>query len=350
MRDRNERYHLRVTPAEASSDRPLHRGACFCAWVVLSTLAVACKHRDGVSQDQDAATPTEDAAASEVAAERDDVLSLTTFNTGLAIVVRGAAQRLGAVPSALAALRSDALCLQELFAPTTSPDEMAEQLAVAYPYSVVPGAAATPSTSGLLIASRLPLEDASEYVFEQADPTGLTDRLVLGAQLDFQGRSVRVLCTHLVSGLDVAGTAARQAQVRELVRWADDQGYLGGDSVLLGDFNAGPDPIGDCTPSSEPACLEPDLTTYDLLLDAFDDPFADATLCTQCRDVFLPLQILSLFDDEPDQRIDHCLVASASGLAFRTGGVVLDQDPGIAAGSTPLRTLSDHLGVTCSFR
>jgi len=356
MRAPEERYRRRVSVSVASAPHTSHRSAlgrpvvgALCASVLASIFAVACHQRDESPPLGDASAPAEGDAGAPTPPEEDDVLTLTTYNTGLAVVVRGTAQRLAAMPSALAALRTDVLCLQEAFAPVTSPEDMAALLADAYPYSVVPSVADTATTSGLVLVSRLPLEATDEYVFEQGDPAGLTDRLVLGAKLEFQGRDVQVLCTHLVSGLDDEGTASRRAQADELVQWAQARGALDEDTVLLGDFNAGPDPIGKCTADSSPACLEPDVATYGALLEAFDDPFADATFCTQCRDVFLPLQLFSLFDDEPDQRIDHCMVARASTLDFRSGGVVLGGDPDLTFGSAPLRTLSDHLGVTCSF-
>jgi hypothetical protein len=111
----------------------------------------------------------------------------------------------------------------------------------------------------------------------------------------------------------------------------------------------GPDPIGACTPETEPACTLPDTTSYDLVLEHFADPNEGLAECTQCREQFAALQTLSLFSDEPDQRIDHCFVKDLAPYVHLGSEIVLEEEVDITFGNETLEHLSDHRGVRCEF-
>jgi endonuclease/exonuclease/phosphatase family metal-dependent hydrolase len=276
-------------------------------------------------------------------------LSLITYNTGLAVVVKAVEERKPLIIDAFAEAEADVICLQEAFAPVTSPTEIAEALASIYPHAWSSDTVESISGNGLLILSKNPLEAESELLYTENDPLGLTDEMAIAAYVQTGEVPVRVICTHLHAGLDEDSTAVRMAQIDELVRWAGEQGYLDGPTFLLGDFNTGPDPVGECTPNSDPACLAADEASYARLNETFDDPNQGWNQCTQCRDAFLPMQVISLYADEPDQRIDHCFTRKIDPLIHTSSEIVFDDEQSIEFNGETLTTLSDHYGVRCVF-
>ena len=290
----------------------------------------------------DASQPQDDGGGSQY-------LNLITYNVGLAVVVKGAEERKSLVIDALAGCGADVVCLQEVFAPVTSSAEMAEALASTYPYSWSSDSGDSVAGSGLLILSRHPLEAEAELVFVDKDPLGLTDRMAIATDVRAGVDRIHVICTHLNSGLDAGNTEVRLKQVDEIIEWSHDQGYLDGPTFLLGDFNLGPDPIGACTAASDPPCLAPDEATYAYLIETFDDPNRNWKQCTQCREVFLPMQVIDLYADEPDQRLDHCFVKNIEPLAHAFSEIVFDENLSIEIDGDTIPSLSDHLGIRCVF-
>jgi endonuclease/exonuclease/phosphatase family metal-dependent hydrolase len=316
------------------------------SWLAVCIAAVGCS--DSSSGGGDAAM---DGGGDGDAAGPVSSLSMATFNTGLVGVVKGVDARRVEIESALVASDIDVLCLQELFKPIVIAD-FAAGVSEAYPHSFHSELGDSAVGNGLLILSRYPLEGGQEMLFTATDPLGLTDRMVIAADVVLGDQRLHVMCSHLQAGLDAESTDVRTMQVDEIVAFADEQGYLAGPSVLLGDFNMGPDPVESCTVDDDPPCLAPDVATYDKVLQTFDDGAADSTACTQCRDIFLPLQVLSSYIDEPDQRIDHCFTRSLGDWAVSDHSIVFDEAVDIpytaADGTTEtLVTLSDHVGVRC---
>jgi len=303
----------------------------------------------------DAATSTGDAGpdggAAQGGGEPPSELALGTFNTGLVAVVKGVDDRRPLIEQAIADSPLDVLCLQELFSPIVSAD-FAESLSDTFPHSHHSALGDAAVGNGLLILSRYPLDNTQALLFEAADPSGLTDRMVIAADVVLGDARLHVMCSHLVAGLDADSAMLRADEIDEVAAFAQAQGYLEGPSVLLGDFNMGPDPVGSCTDASDPPCLAPDEAGYAKMLETFDDAAADLGACTQCRDAFLPLQVLTSYVDEPDQRIDHCFTRELGAWSATGAQVIFDEAIAVeltaSDGSVEvLTTLSDHFGVRC---
>ncbi|HEY3351957.1 MAG TPA: endonuclease/exonuclease/phosphatase family protein [Polyangia bacterium] len=271
-----------------------------------------------------------------------------TYNVGLAPTVKGSAQRLPLIVDAVNAADADVLCLEEVWKVYTSQAAFAQAVAATFPYAFWSEDTTKAMGTGVLIVSKHPLFKgrALKYV---ANPETYFDNVVLGVDVVTPTSHFRVLCTHLAPGLDSVGVGDRSAQITELATWAQTQGYLDGPTVLLGDFNMGPDPIQACTPTTTPACTAPDVTSYDLVRQTFTDANEGWAQCTWCRDICNPLQVSSLFLDEPDQRIDHCFVTNLGAATLQSRAVVFDAVQRIPFGSGTLEHLSDHLGVRCAF-
>jgi hypothetical protein len=143
----------------------------------------------------------------------------------------------------------------------------------------------------------------------------------------------------------------------EIHDFATAQGYLDGPALLIGDFNAGPDPDTtdfECddldTPAEVELCEPADMEAYNEVLKDWMDPFPLDAFCSSCREDYLALELLAgLFADEPDQRIDHCFYRDLAPSGFVEGGLVLDEEQFIPLGEETLKTLSDHSGVRCVF-
>jgi len=287
-------------------------------------------------------------------------LTVVTFNTGLIQAVKGAAERLPLIVTALRNTNADVLCLQEVYNEYESPYGMAEALAAEYPYSYWDPVGETAFKNGLLILSKYPLYRGRTLYFVANNTPPFPDRAAIAAWVVHTDWAVPVICTHLQAGL--AGTedpAIRLAEVGEIDAWAQAEGYLTVRSLLLGDFNAGPDPDPtdfECDdPATTPAvelCEAADLVAYNAVLaDGWTDPFPADSPCTSCRAQYIALELIKgLFADEPDQRIDHCFYRNLGvDTVFNGGDVVLDEVQSIPYMSETLLTLSDHYGVECIF-
>jgi endonuclease/exonuclease/phosphatase family metal-dependent hydrolase len=314
---------------------------------LLATLAARC------GDDEDDTTGAADAGSdATLAADSRPTLriDLVTINMALTTTFKGPAQRLPGNVAALEAQDVDMLCLQEDFLGVTTPQEMAALLADTYPHayeSDLPNE--TAFGTGLLIVSKHPLLNTSALRFTNEDLFGVVDRSLLVAEVEREARNFRVACTHLTAGLGTGGVQRRQAQQQEIFDYLDALPAVDGPTFLLGDFNMGPDPIGACTPSSDPACVDPDIASYDLVLEHFDDPNADLDECTQCKEQFDSLQTLSVFSNEPDQRIDHCFVRNLDPYRHLHSEIVLAEEVAIPFEGETLTHLSDHRGVRCEF-
>jgi len=272
-----------------------------------------------------------------------------TFNMALTTTVKGPAERMPGILSALEAESADVLCLQEAFVGVTTPAEIAERLAGTYPHAYVsPVPVEAPFGPGLVLVSKHPLAGTAALRFTNEDSIGIVDRSVISADVSRDGRTFRVACTHLSAGLDEAGVALRGLQVDEIFSFLGGMPEVDGPTLLLGDFNAGPDPVGACTPTTDPACEPADTTTYDRILEEFEDPNAELAECTQCKTQFDSLQVISLFSSEPDQRIDHCFAKDLDPYTHLGTEIVLDEAVAIPFGDETLGHLSDHRGLRCS--
>ncbi len=277
-------------------------------------------------------------------------LDAISFNMALTESVKGPAERLPAIIAALIAADADVLCLQEAFEGVAPPPHVAALLEDHYPHAFhSPLDKQTPLGAGLLLVSKYPFEVTDALRFSVEDPFKAVDRSVLLAELNIAGQPVRIACAHLNPGLAPSGVASRGQQVTEIFAFLDAQPAIDGPVLLLGDLNAGPDPIGACTPTTMPACVEPDTQTYDLVLTRFTDANAELDACTQCRDQFAALQAASLFSNEPDQRIDHCFVANLAPYVHLESSLALDGEVAIDANGETLAHLSDHRGIRCVF-
>jgi endonuclease/exonuclease/phosphatase family metal-dependent hydrolase len=288
-------------------------------------------------------------------------LTIVTFNTGLIQAVKGADLRLPEIVSAIKARAAgvDVMCIQELYNEYESPEGMAEALKAEFPYAYWNPVGETVFKNGLLLLSKHPLYRGRVLYFENNNTPPFPDRALIAAMVVSDDWNLPVLCTHLQAGL--AGTedpAIRLAEVGEIDDFADAEGYLDGAALLLGDFNAGPDPdttdfeCDDPDTKGEVELCEPaDLVAYQAVLDdGWTDPFPADAPCTSCRAQYIALELIAgLFADEPDQRIDHCWFRNLDPAVFIGGGVVFDEVQSIPFMDETLLTLSDHYGVECSF-
>lgn len=275
---------------------------------------------------------------------------LVSFNMALTTTVKGPAERLPGIVAGLEDQDADVLCLQEAFLGVTTPEEIADLLADTYPHaywSELPNE--TTLGPGVVLVSKHPLLNTDALRFTNEDLFGLVDRSVLVAEVERDGHNFRIACTHLTPGLGTGGVQRRQAEQQEIFDYLDGLPAVDGPTFLLGDFNAGPDPIGACTPSSDPPCEEPDVASYNMVLEHFDDANADLNECTQCKEQFDSLQTIAVFSSEPDQRIDHCFVRDLDPYRHLHSEIVLAEEVAIPFEGETLTHLSDHRGVRCEF-
>lgn len=313
-------------------------------FVALVGFTAACG--DDADDDTGGADAGSDAGSAQGPA-RFDVI---TFNMALTTTVKAPNERMPGIMEGLAAEAGDVLCLQEAFEGVASPEQVAAELADAYPHaywSTIPNE--TAFGSGMLLVSKHPLENAQALRFLAEDLFGVQDCGVLAAEVVLDGMQLRVACTHLAAGLGGGGVMRRQAQIAEAIDWLDGLPPVDGPTFLLGDFNAGPDPVGACTPSTDPACEPADVASYAQVLEHFDDPNADFDECTQCKEQFDSLQTIAVFSTEPDQRIDHCFVRDLAPLVHLDSQIVLGDEVAIPFEGETLEHLSDHRGVRCNF-
>lgn len=205
------------------------------------------------------------------------------------------------------------------------------------------GAASYADQTGLVILSKLPLEELGYFAFESS----LGDRGLLSARVgtDFAG-DIDLHCTHLAAtlsevpytGLYGSWQGERVRQVEQLLARVDDLRSEGNPAIVLGDMNCGPE-----TPLARSA--SPD-TFARFGAAGFVAPYAELDgRCTFCGNN--PLNGL-VGDPEEGALIDHVLV-SASGIESRDAGRVFDELIGIDVDGEPVETArSDHYGVRVS--
>jgi endonuclease/exonuclease/phosphatase family metal-dependent hydrolase len=284
---------------------------------------------------------------------------VVTFNVGLIQTVKGSEARIPHIVAAVEASGADIVCFQEVYTQYTTPQEIATELEDVYPYAVWDDFTMASVGNGLLIVSKVPLYLPHFRRFEMNDPNEVVDRAVLGATaISGTDWHLHVLCTHLQAGLDATNTAVRRSQLAEIGEFAEEWGYDTGPSVLLGDFNAGPDPDptdlecpdqGGCPATCTPVDTETIASvesTYGWTDRSDEQAF---TLCTYCKAEADALAFLPLFPCEGSQRIDHCFVRGLGNSDVQAMDRVMD-DPvsiDIGGGDTAM-TLSDHYAVQCS--
>lgn len=291
----------------------------------------------------------------------DPAVTLITYNIGQIAAVLGADERRPLIIEALKAADADVICLQEVFLGYTSPAEVAAAIADVYPYAFWSWAGTTQNRNGLLIASKHPLYRGR--VLDYAVQSSLfTDYMLIAAHVLTPTSYFPVMCTHLQAGLEQAEIDEKTAEIDEAIEFAQAQGYLDGPLFWMGDFNAGPDPSGQCVPGADPVCSgacttetpipcseAPDEVNWNRVKVTFTDPNEGWTDCTTCRDMFIPLQLVPLYNAEPDQRIDHCFYRNLGTSQFVSSERIFDEPQMIMSGGKTLETLSDHYGVRCTF-
>ncbi|MBE7451198.1 MAG: endonuclease/exonuclease/phosphatase family protein [Kofleriaceae bacterium] len=366
-----------MVPTSRARLRPPPFPACLAptavaATVALAALTAACGGDDG-GGDIDArtdATVAVDAAVDGAATHPDlpetlpsplpsgpVALKVATFNAGLVQLVKAGPQRIAPIQAALAGLDADVICLQELYTQYTDPAVFAEALAATFPYAWYETSVVNPLGNGLAILSKRPLYRGRHLRYVMNDSNNVVDRAVIAATVvdAAGGYHAHVLCTHIQAGLDGAGVTRRQAQLAELGAFVTAQGYAGAPAILLGDFNAGPDPDpGDdeCSDDSNcaPTCLGADTASYAAMATTYgwDDPASTLfSACTSCRDQFVQMATLNLFPCEPSQRIDHCFTRNLAGAAVTAITRELDDPVSISGAGGTAMWLSDHYAVRC---
>jgi endonuclease/exonuclease/phosphatase family metal-dependent hydrolase len=290
-------------------------------------------------------------------------LKAVSFNAGLITVVKGAAEREPLIVAGLKALDADVLCVQEIYSGYKEPPAFAAQLVDKYPHSFWSWTGQYPQRSGLLILSKHPLYQGRETYFTMGNGGPTVDRMAIGATVIPSSNAwyVNVLCTHQHAGLKSGDTDIRQSQGAELKTWAMAENYFSEQTLLMGDFNAGPGwaaaPACECgvmTTTCDNDCDTPDTVAYNAVKADWTDAFDGATFFTSGREQFLQLALVpGLFPDEPSQRIDHCFfrnMGAAQIIPADTKRVMdADQTISINGGSETLNYLSDHYGVQCAF-
>jgi len=288
---------------------------------------------------------------------------VVSFNLGLIGTVKGAEQRIPHIIAAVEASTADIVCFQEVYTQYTSPAEIAGELEDVFPYAVWDDFTMANVGNGLLIVSKVPLYQKQFHRFTQNDENDpvIVDRAVLAATaVSGSDWHLHVLCTHLEAGLGEVDTAQRRGMLAEIGDFVTEHGYADGPAVLLGDFNAGPDPDPtdlEC-PDQEPTCpatcspvdtetITSVETTYGWTDRADETGF---TACTYCKDVADDLALLMLFPCEGSQRIDHCFGRGLGSSDIQAIDRVMDaEDLTIDLGNgETARTLSDHFAVQCS--
>jgi endonuclease/exonuclease/phosphatase family metal-dependent hydrolase len=202
------------------------------------------------------------------------------------------------------------------------------------------GAVAFADQTGLLILSRLPLEELGYFAFESS----LGDRGLLSARVatGFMG-DVELHCTHLAAtlrGLPYTGMygsweGERLRQIEQMLERVDTLRSAEGATILVGDMNCGPQ-----TSLARPASAD----AFGRFATAgFAAPYADADgRCTFCGNN--PLNGL-VTGPEEGALIDHVLVSGA-GVASRAATRAFDELIRIDVDGSAVDTAhSDHYGV-----
>jgi len=290
--------------------------------------------------------------------------SFVSYNAGLIQVVKGGAERLPLIISALKALDADVICLEEVWPVYTNGPNMAAALADVYPYAFWTWTGTYQLRNGLLIVSKHPLYRGREIRYTMGNDGPTLDRMAIGAVAVADDWHLNVVCTHFHAGLQGGDPEIRLSEAQELESWAATEGLADDPSLLLGDFNSGPVPPSwqntcECNDNGEADagacnnCVAPDLGTRNELQNTWTDCWPeDADFFTSSRPQYLALAVVpGLFPDEPTQRIDHCMYKGLGTSAFVSGssGTVLTADPNLDIGTETLHYLSDHYGIRCTF-
>jgi len=279
-------------------------------------------------------------------------LRLLTFNVGLlefrlcGLPVKrplpALAERLAALPAAIAALEADVVALQELY----WEDHLAAFLAVLaplYPYRATrPRGRLGPCLPGsLLLLSRLPIQASGSRRFSRAMPD---ERLAawFGLQwIEVEPAGLprlRLVNAHTTAGGLFGDPEAARTETLRAHQLAELQAACeaGAPAILLGDLNCGTD----VSPDNFHQLLR---AGYRDTLRALHPGAADAELVTW--DSRQPLNAPGPHRHQSPQRIDHVLLAPRAVPLLRpvAGGVVLRE----ATVASPLGmvTPSDHYGV-----
>ncbi len=293
---------------------------------------------------------------------------IMTFNIGHFATVRGGRERLPHQITAIEESGADIVCFQEVYTLPdpdvryVSPHSLAAELADVYPYAAWSWETTNMLGSGNLIVSKVPLYRQRFLRYTMNDANTIVDRAVLAATAVSDDWHLDVLCTHLQAGLDPENAPIRLDQIRELGLFVTEHDYADGPSVLLGDFNAGPDPdpLDEECPGQEPSCpatcTPVDTATLATLTGGgasggWTDRAGDLgfTECTYCKPEADALAAVALFPCEGSQRIDHCLSRGTGNAQISALERVMDQAVSIQlSGNNTAMTLSDHYAVKCT--
>ncbi len=296
--------------------------------------------------------------------------STMTFNVGLIPTVKGRTQRLPEIIEAVEASGVDIVCFQEVFetyddttdpASFIDPPTVAAELADVYPYAAWDWGGTSSLKNGVMIVSKVPLYRRRFVRFTMNDGNQIVDRAVVTATAvdEDAGWHLNVMCAHLQAGLDTANTTARRDQLREIDELAEAEGYNDGPSILLADFNAGPDPdpLDEECPgqgSCPATCSAVDTQTIDMVADTYGwTDWAEGlgfTPCTYCKaEADAMAYPLALFPCEGSQRIDHCFTRNLGTAEVVTMDRVMDEpfSPALPTSQGDVAHLSDHFAVRC---
>ena len=248
------------------------------------------------------------------------------------------AERLAALPMALAEVNADVVCLQEVFR-LPHREALANQLRSIYPHVAGLRNSGRHPCTGLMVLSRHPVVAARSLTFEAAL---IEERLVvrkglMACSIDLPDLGpCRLINAHLVaSGLGTdpeggRGETCRSRQVAELLAWID--ATAAPLTVIAGDLNCGPHTSAD--------------NYGQILAGGFVDLFAESVGGDEFTwDPTNPL-VEGGNRALPGQRIDHILMNRNATDHCRPdiARIVLDErrvDTG-AAGQVPV---SDHYGL-----
>ncbi len=189
---------------------------------------------------------------------------------------------------------------------------------------------------GTGILSAHPIGEVDELVLDSTT----NRRSVLHAVADTPAGDVDVYCTHLTAVFDVIPYPREEgswedeqaAQIDDLLAWIDQTASTGL-TVLLGDFNTGPE-IGDSAAEAE--------DNWEVLAaSGMSAPYVDAEgSCTYCRGN--PLNVGD--EDDPGKVIDHVFIEGFEG-EVSSELVLTDELEVERCGEPYTAAYSDHYGV-----
>lgn len=165
-----------------------------------------------------------------------DSLKIVSWNVFLrpAFLSDGQLQRVGGIGDYLNETQADVLVLQEVFH-NRARKRLIEALQANYPYQTKVGKTSFFGvSSGVLIFSKLPIHNERHIYFKRAINA---DRLAVKggvlAEIDFNGRNIDIVGTHLQAGGGEIGIEIRYEQLKDLLQLtAEDR-----PTIFAGDFN-----------------------------------------------------------------------------------------------------------------